>query len=121
MSPTYLLLISHDPRCRKQLASVLSRDFPNLRAADCVEDAQMAILQQRPDMVLADLEVMGPQELFHITHQYALPVLCLHRVPDDELWTTAMDFGAFDLCCATDCKSIVMAIRRCLQARQSAA
>jgi hypothetical protein len=45
----------------------------------------------------------------------------MHRVPDEEMWTAALDAGALDVCPESDGSEIVAAVYRHIISRRSAA
>jgi DNA-binding NtrC family response regulator len=121
MSSLSLLVVSQDSEALAGLAAQLATKFSAVHSADSLEMANLAILEQRPDAVLADLETLGPEGIFALTHSYAVPVICMHRVPDEEMWMTAIEFGALDICCLSDCNSILKALEQHLKVRRTAA
>jgi hypothetical protein len=41
-----------------------------------------------------------------------LPIVCTHRVPDDELWIAALEAGASDVCPADDVPKVLSSVLR---------
>jgi DNA-binding NarL/FixJ family response regulator len=52
----------------------------------------------------------------------SLPIVCTHRVPDEELWIAAMEAGASDVCQADDvAKVLTSALRNVAMAKSAVA
>jgi hypothetical protein len=51
----------------------------------------------------------------------ALPIVCTHRVPDEELWVAALEAGASDVCQADDAEDILTSVLRSVAVAKSAA
>ena len=107
-----LLVVAHDSHSLTQLASMLGQQFSTVLSAASLDQANVVIHQQRPDFVVADLETLGTREISSLTRQLNLPVICTHRVPDEEMWMEAPQAGALDVCCDSDPASILLAVRR---------
>jgi DNA-binding NtrC family response regulator len=116
-----LLVVGNKSRGLAELTSALGREFDNVRAAFSFEQAGATVREAVPDAVIVDLETLRWSELRLLTRELALPVICTHRVPDEEMWTAALDAGALDVCPDSDTAEIVSAIRRHILARRSAA
>ena len=77
----------------------------------CSLDELKSLLVRLPaDAAIVDLETIGLNQVVDFRREFDLPVVCTHRVPDEEIWTAAMDAGAADLCARTDVAAIVRAI-----------
>jgi len=51
----------------------------------------------------------------------SLPIVCTHRVPDEDLWIAAMEAGASDVCPADDIQNVLTSVLRSLAVAQGAA
>jgi DNA-binding NarL/FixJ family response regulator len=50
-----------------------------------------------------------------------LPIVCTHRLPDEELWIAAMDAGASDVCAADDVQKVLISALHSVAAAKGAA
>jgi hypothetical protein len=42
----------------------------------------------------------------------ALPIVCTHRIPDEEMWMAALEAGATDVCPADDVSNVLTSVLR---------
>jgi DNA-binding NarL/FixJ family response regulator len=50
----------------------------------------------------------------------SLPIVCLHRIPDDQLWVDALEAGASDVCQADDPQNVLSSILHSVEIAKSA-
>jgi len=50
-----------------------------------------------------------------------LPIVCTHRIPDEEMWMAALEAGASDVCPADDVHNVLTSILRSTAVSRSAA
>jgi hypothetical protein len=50
-----------------------------------------------------------------------LPIVCTHRIPDEEMWMAALEAGASDVCPADDVKNVLTSVRRSVALSRNAA
>ena len=116
-----LLVVDNQFRTLAELTSALHREFENVRAAFSFEQADATVREATPDAVIADLEILQPQDLRRLTRELELPVICTHRVPDEEMWTAALDAGALDVCPGSDTGEVLSAVHRHIVAKRQVA
>jgi hypothetical protein len=51
----------------------------------------------------------------------ALPIVCTHRIPDEEMWMAALAAGASDVCAADDVANVLTSLLRSTALMRSAA
>jgi len=51
----------------------------------------------------------------------ALPIVCTHRIPDEEMWMAALAAGASDVCPADDVANVLTSVMRSLALSRTAA
>jgi chemotaxis response regulator CheB len=49
----------------------------------------------------------------------ALPIVCTHRIPDEEMWMAALEAGASDMCAADDVGKVLTSVLRSLEVSRS--
>jgi DNA-binding NtrC family response regulator len=110
---TYTVLVAeNDAVVARFLASSLDLHFRSVKTVSNRQDLHSAVPRLRVDAVIADLETVTLADVASLSRDYRLPVICTHRVPDDELWAAALGAGATDLCGSSDVEAIVRAIRQ---------
>jgi hypothetical protein len=50
-----------------------------------------------------------------------LPIVCTHRIPDEEMWMAALDAGASDVCPSDDVGNVLTSVLRSTAVSRSAA
>lgn len=106
-----ILIAEHDPAIANVLASSLDRHFRTVRLVRTLDELRSAIPRQRIDAVVADLETVALNDVAQISRDLHVPVICTHRVPDEDMWTAAIDAGAVDIC-SNEPWAVVAAISR---------
>jgi DNA-binding response OmpR family regulator len=109
--PLNVVIAQSNVKAAQNLASSL-RNLGAVSVAQSVEELQSVIPTRRPKLVVLDLETVPMQVVRQICRDFELPVVCTHRIPDDEMWTEALDAGAVDCCKDDDASGIMLAARR---------
>ena len=113
MLPLTAVVVQSDPESAAALAASLLRHFHTVRVAGSLEEVRAAIPRHRAEFVIADLELLSVADVQQLRRDFAsLSIVCTHRLPDEKLWTAALDAGALDCCHASDVRSIVLAAMR---------
>ncbi|MFB3813456.1 MAG: hypothetical protein ACE14L_05035 [Terriglobales bacterium] len=116
-----IIIAERDPAVAQLLSSSLDRHFRSVRLARSIEELRSAIPRHRVDAVVADLETVALPEVAELSREFQLPVVCVHRIPDDELWTAALQAGALDVCPNSDAPAILTALERNVEGTHSQA
>ena len=119
MHPASILIVQHDPAIANALASQLDLQFRSVRLARSVQEVRSALPDEQVDALVADLETVALQEIAELSRDLNLAVICTHRVPDEQMWTEALEAGALDMCPASDTSAIVSSVCRNLAAERS--
>jgi DNA-binding NtrC family response regulator len=120
MQPLSIVIAEHDPAIAHALASSLDRHFRSVKLTRSLEELRSAIPRHRVDAVVADLETVALNDVAQISRDLHVPVICTHRVPDEQMWAAAMEAGAVDVC-SNEPRAVVAAISRHLAASETAA
>jgi DNA-binding NtrC family response regulator len=107
-----ILLAEQDPVAARTLAATLDSQLCSVKMFISLHELRAALLQVRADAVIADLETVSLTEVAGLCRDFRLPVICTHRIPDDELWMASIDAGAIDVCEKSDVHSLLGAIMR---------
>jgi hypothetical protein len=51
----------------------------------------------------------------------SLPIVCTHRIPDEEMWMAALEAGATDVCPADDVANVLTSVLRSTASSRRAA
>jgi hypothetical protein len=51
----------------------------------------------------------------------SLPIVCTHRLPDEQLWIAALEAGATDVCQSGDLQNVIASVLRSVAVAKSAA
>jgi DNA-binding response OmpR family regulator len=106
-----VVIAQNNTRAADALVESLQR-FGAVSVAHSAEELKSAIPARRPKLVVLDLETVPMDLVRQICQEFSLPVVCTHRVPDEEMWAEALQAGAIDCCKDDDVRGIIMAARR---------
>jgi DNA-binding NtrC family response regulator len=116
MHPAAILIVEHDPATADMLARRLDDQFRSVRMVRSLNELASALHGQHVDAVVADLELVAMDEIAEISRKLHLPVICTHRVPDEQMWTAALEAGALDVCASSDVSGIISSLYRNVEA-----
>jgi DNA-binding NtrC family response regulator len=105
-----VLLAENDSAIARPLAISLGAHFRSVRTVSSADELRSALPRVSADVIVADLETITLEEVADLHRKFHLPVVCTHRIPDEDIWTAAMEAGALDVCSRTDVGAIVRAI-----------
>jgi len=110
-----------DPRVEKSLAGKLSSHFNSVLLTHTGDELRERVLKNQPEVVILDVEYSRLSDVRNLRQDFpSLPIVCTHRLPDEELWVAAMEAGASDVCPADDAQNVVAAALRSLAMAQGA-
>jgi DNA-binding NtrC family response regulator len=105
-----VVIAQHDSKSAQALASMLDRQFHSVRLARSLEEVKSAIPRLRVELAVVDLEMVSLAEVENLSREFHVPIICTHRVPDEEMWAAALSAGAIDCCQNGDVDSILSAM-----------
>ena len=104
-----ILVVENNP----QVARSLSSHFHSVHLMRTGEELRERIAKNRPEAVILDMEQSRLSDIRNLRHEFpSLPILCTHRIPDEELWVAALDAGANDVCSTEDVQSVLASVLR---------
>ncbi len=119
MQPLKIVVANHDSSVAAELAMSLDKHFRSVSVARSLDEVRTAIPRQKPELAVIDLETVSLHDVEKLHHDFKnVPIVCTHRLPDEEMWTEALAAGAIDVCQSNDVGSILMAVRRNLAVAQ---
>jgi DNA-binding NtrC family response regulator len=115
MKPLNVVVAQMDSKSAEALAATLHSHFRTVSVARSLEELRSAIPRNRANVAIVDLELVGLPELERLTSEFQqTSVVCTHRIPDEEMWASALAAGAADVCENEDVGGIVVSALRTL-------
>lgn len=113
MQSLSVVIANPDSQAASQLAASLHAYFRDVSVARSLDEVRNAIPKHRAQLAILDLELASVRDVEQLAHEFNhTSIVCTHRIPDDEMWTSALAAGAIDFCQNADVDSIVQAIDR---------
>jgi DNA-binding NarL/FixJ family response regulator len=71
------------------------------------------VAESHPEAVVLDIEHWPLSDVQSLRHDFPeLPIVCTHRVPDEEMWMAALEAGASDVCPSDDASNVLASVLR---------
>jgi DNA-binding NarL/FixJ family response regulator len=123
MQPLNVVVASQDSQAASQLAASLNAHFRTVSVARSLDEIRHAIPKHRAQLAIVDLELASVEDVERLIREFGhTTVVCTHRIPDEEMWASALAAGAIDCCPNDDAACIVRAVDRNVKlARSNAA
>jgi chemotaxis response regulator CheB len=117
-----VVVLQRDLGAAQALAGELLSHFRSVDIARSRDDLRETVADSHPQAVVLDLEFSQLADVQSLRHAYpALPIVCTHRVPDEEMWAAALEAGATDFCASDDVQSVLTSVLRNLASVRPAA
>jgi len=117
-----IVVLQNDPVVAQSLAGSLRPHFHCIHLTQSSDELRDKVAHTRPEAVVLDIESSRFSDLELLHREYpALPIVCTHRIPDEEMWTAALNAGAADVCAADDADNVLTSVLRNLSLSGSAA
>ena len=117
-----VVVVERDPKLAQSLAGGLSSHFHSIQLTRSGEELRERVAKNRPEAVILDMEYSRLADVRNLRHDFpSLPIVCTHRVPDEELWLAALEAGASDVCPAQDVRDVLTSVLRSVAIAQSTA
>jgi DNA-binding NtrC family response regulator len=116
-----VVVLEKDPRLARILAGGLCPHF-SVHLTRSREELREDVARNRPEAVVLNIEhwLLADVESLHRDFP-ALPIVCTHRIPDEEMWMAALAAGASDVCPADDVGNVLTSVLRHMALSKSAA
>ncbi|HEY3616814.1 MAG TPA: hypothetical protein VGK96_08365 [Candidatus Sulfotelmatobacter sp.] len=107
-----VVVLEHDPTVARSLAGGLRPHF-SVHVTQSREEMLDKVVRNRPQAVVLNIEhwLLTDVESLHRDFP-ALPIVCTHRVPDEEMWMAALEAGASDVCPTGDLENLLTSVLR---------
>lgn len=117
-----VVVVESDPKLARSMVRGLSSDFHFTYLTCSGDELRQRVASNQPQAVVLDMEYSRLTNVRDLHHDFpSLPILCTHRIPDEELWVAALDAGAIDVCPTADVNHALHSIVRRMAAQAAAA
>jgi DNA-binding NtrC family response regulator len=116
-----VVVLEKDPKVARSLAGGLRPHF-SVHVAQSREELRERLVKNRPEAVVLNIEYWRLTDVESLHHDFPeLPIVCTHRIPDEEMWMAALEAGATDVCPADDVENVLTSVRRGMALSRGAA
>ena len=113
MQPLNVVIANRDSQSALQLAASLNPYCRNVSVVRSLDEVRNAIPKHRAQLAILDLEQASVKDVEQLAREFNhTGIVCTHRIPDDEMWASALAAGAINCCQNADVASIVQAVDR---------
>ena len=117
-----IVVLETDPRVAESLAGKLSSHFHPIHLTHSGNELRERIARIRPEAVVLDIESSRLTDVRSLRHDFpSLPIVCTHRLPDEQLWIAALEAGASDVCQSGDAQNVLTSVLRSLASAKAVA
>ena len=86
------------------------------------EELRDKVERNHPQAVVLNIEHWRLTDVESLHRDYPkLPIVCTHRIPDEEMWMAALEAGASDVCPSDDVGNVLTSVLRSTAVSRSAA
>jgi|SRR5271165_7277072 len=116
-----VVVLEKDPRVGRSLAGGLRPHF-SVQLVNSRDELRDQLVRNRPEALVLNIEQWLLTDVERLHHDFPkLPIVCTHRVPDEEMWMAALEAGASDVCPADDVAGVLTSVLRSMELSRSAA
>ena len=116
-----VVVLERDPRVARSLAGGLHPHFA-VQLINNHEELRDRLSKSHPEAVVLTIEYWRLTDVRSLHQDFPqLPIVCTHRVPDEEMWMAAMDAGASDICPVDDVENVLTSVLRSMAVSRGAA
>jgi len=117
-----VVVLESDPTIAQSLVRKLSPHFQPVHITNSADELRERIARTRPEAVVINLEQSPLSDVRNLHQSFpSLPIVCVHRIPDEELWVAALEAGASDVCRADDSQNVFDSVLQSVAALKSLA
>jgi DNA-binding NarL/FixJ family response regulator len=116
-----VVLLEKDPGVARSLAGGLRSHF-SVHVTGSREEFRANVERDHPEAVVLNIEYWRLTDVESLHRDFPkLPIVCTHRIPDEEMWMAALEAGASDMCPADDVGNVLTSVLRSTALSRSAA
>jgi chemotaxis response regulator CheB len=117
-----IVVLQHNPTLAQSLAGELRSHFPVVHLTHSRDELREKMAKARPEAIVLDMECSHLSDVQNLHLEFpSVPIVCTHRIPDEDLWMAALDAGAADVCAAGDVDDVLTSVLRSLALSRTAA
>lgn len=107
-----VVVLERDPILARSIAGELRAHF-SVHVTRTREELRDHVVQNRPEAVVLNIEASKLTDVASLHEDFPeIPIVCTHRVPDEDMWMAALDAGASDVCPADDVGNVLTSVLR---------
>ena len=107
-----VVVLEKDPRLARSLAGGLRPHF-SVHLTRSHDEMRDNVARNHPEAVVLNLEHWCLTDVENLHQAFPqLPIVCTHRIPDEEMWMAALAAGACDVCPADDVGNVLTSVLR---------
>jgi DNA-binding NarL/FixJ family response regulator len=119
--PQSVVVLEQDPGVARSLAGGLRAHF-SVHVIRSREELRDKVARNRPEAVVFNIEYWCLSDVESLHRDFpALPIVCTHRIPDEEMWMAALEAGASDVCPTDDVANVLTSVLRSTAISRTAA
>lgn len=116
-----VVVLEKDPGLARSLAGGLRSHF-SVHVTGSHEELRAKVERSHPEAVVLNIEYWRLTDVESLHRDFPqLPIVCTHRIPDEEMWMAALEAGASDVCPADDVHNVLTSVLRNAGLSKSAA
>lgn len=116
-----VVVVDSDPQLAQSLICGLPSDFHFTHLKSSGSELRELVATDQPGAVILDMESSRLSDVRNLHRDFpSLPIVCTHRIPDEELWVAALEAGAADVCPAADARHVLASVLRNVAMARSA-
>ncbi|MGA8441956.1 MAG: hypothetical protein WB762_36220 [Candidatus Sulfotelmatobacter sp.] len=117
-----VVVLESDPRVARCLTAQLSAHFHAVHLTHSGDELRERVAKNRPEAVVLDMEYSRLTDVRRLRLDFPmLPIVCTHRIPDEQLWIEALDAGASDVCRSDEVQNVLTSVLRSVAMAPTAA
>jgi chemotaxis response regulator CheB len=114
-----VIVLEKDPIVARSLAGGLRPHF-SVQVTRSHDELRDNVARNRPEAIVLNIEHWRLTDVESLHRDFpALPIVCTHRIPDEEMWMAALEAGASDMCAADDVGNVLTSVLRSLEVSRS--
>ncbi len=116
-----VVVLERDPAVARSLIGGLHPHF-SVHVTRSREELRDNVARTKPEAVVLNIEYWRLTDVESLHHDFPqLPIVCTHRIPDEEMWMAALEAGASDVCPADDVGNVLISVLRSTALSRTAA
>ncbi len=116
-----IVVLEKDPGVARSLVGGLRPHF-SVHLTRSREELHEWVLRDHPEAVVLNIEYWRLTDVESRHRDFPkLPIVCTHRIPDEEMWMAALEAGASDVCPSDDVGNVLTSVLRSTANSKSAA